>query len=77
MVLVLDGPHTHRLRNEMHMWLKWLCRLIQYVRFFWEEIRKSSALWEDKRDEGYSRVILLMSENLLRNPWAFRSFGEK
>jgi hypothetical protein len=60
---------THGLRNEMHIRLEWLSRLIQRSRLFLVRNQEYLSLMEQKGLEGGSQATLLMGSISLRIPW--------
>jgi hypothetical protein len=60
---------AHGMRNEMHLWLKCLHRLIQCSRFSGKGARNTSDFYKSERHEVCSQVTVLMSYISLRIPW--------
>jgi hypothetical protein len=59
------------MRNEMHICLKWLCRLIPYSPFFLAGNRNASTFFKAEKDEGRSQADEPLRYISLRIPWEY------
>jgi hypothetical protein len=68
---------SHGLRNELHIRLQWLHRLVQFSRFFWSRVRNTSPFWKQKSKKGSQQTSSTSERELVAHPVGFsRGLGK-